>query len=82
MSILTTGVIISAITNQFGPVHNAYGITSPKKSTAVTDIIIAHTDGTKASKNIGKASIAKALERSKVTRSKWCFFNTGKIFAA
>lgn len=62
--------------------HKAYGITSPKNRTAVTDIIMAHTEGTKASKNIGRASMANALERSKVTRSRWCFFNIGKILAA
>lgn len=45
-------------------------MTSPKNKTADTDIIIAQIEGTKASRNIGRASIAKALERSKVTNSK------------
>lgn len=42
-------------------------MTSPKNKTAVTDTIIAQNDGIIASKYIGKASIAKALESSNVT---------------
>jgi hypothetical protein len=42
-------------------------MTSPKKRTAVTDIMTAQTDGTIASKKIGRASIANALERRSVT---------------
>lgn len=42
-------------------------MTSPKNKTAVTDIIIAQNEGTIASRYIGRASIAKAFERSRVT---------------
>jgi hypothetical protein len=45
-------------------------MTSPKKSTAVTEMMMAHTEGTIESKKIGSASIAKALDRSKVTKRK------------
>jgi hypothetical protein len=48
-------------------VHIACGITSPKKRTAVTDTMIAHREGIIASKKIGRASIAKAFDNSKVT---------------
>jgi hypothetical protein len=40
---------------------------SPNKRTAVTDIMIAHKEGTISSKKIGRASIAKAFDNSKVT---------------
>jgi hypothetical protein len=42
-------------------------MTSPKKRTAVTEMMIAHIEGTISSRKMGSASIAKALERSKVT---------------
>jgi hypothetical protein len=64
---LTKGATFSAIINCLGPVQTAYGITSPKKRTAVTDIITAQIDGTIASKKIGRASIAKAFESRSVT---------------
>lgn len=70
MRALTMGVISSAMNNQLGPVQIAQGMTSPKNRTAVTDIIIAHTEGTNASKKIGKASMAKAFESSKVTSNR------------
>ena len=42
---------------------------SPKAKTAVTDIATAQKEGTRASKNIGRASIAAAFARSKVTNN-------------
>lgn len=47
--------------------QTAYGITSPKNKTAVTEIIIAQIEGTIASRNIGNASIAKAFDNKRVT---------------
>ena len=67
---LTKGANALAILSWFGPVQIAYGITSPKNKTAVTDIMIAQTEGTSSSRKIGSASIAHALERSKVTNKK------------
>jgi hypothetical protein len=55
---------------------------SPKKSTAVTEMRMAKTGLVIRSKKMGKASIAIALERRRVTRRKWCFFTTGRIRAA
>jgi len=46
----------------------ACGMISPKKSTAVTDMTTAQKDGTRASKKMGRASMAVAFERSRVTR--------------
>lgn len=42
-------------------------MTSPKKSTADTEIIIAQNEGTTESRKIGSASIAQALAKSNVT---------------
>ena len=63
----TLGVTIEAIFSCCGPVHTACGIISPKNRTHVTEIMIAQTEGTIASRNIGKASIANALHNNKVT---------------
>jgi len=46
----------------------AWGIISPKKSTAVTEIMTAQSEGTKRSRKIGKASIAVAFESRRVTK--------------
>lgn len=62
--------------------QTAWGMTSPKNKTAVTDIIIAHNDGTSSSKNIGRASMANAFDKSRVTKSQWCCFKMGKITSA
>jgi hypothetical protein len=43
------------------PVNRAAGNISPKKSTSVTDIIIAIYSGTSPDKNTGKASVAAAF---------------------
>jgi hypothetical protein len=64
---LTIGATAYAIASYEGPVHIAYGMTSPTNNTAVTDIIIAHIEGTSLSKNIGSASIANALASNNVT---------------
>lgn len=49
------------------PVHTAIGIISPNHNTQVTEMMIAHIDGTSRSKYIGNASIAVALQSSNVT---------------
>ena len=43
---LTTGARASAIASYYGPIHIAWGITSPTKTTATTDIKIAYLEGT------------------------------------
>ena len=70
MIILTNGTINSATYSYLGPVHTAWGITSPKKRTAVTEIMIAHIEGKIESKKIGRASMAHAFESSRVTSKK------------
>lgn len=67
MRTLINGDIPSAIWSYLGPVQTAWGITSPKNNTAVTEIITAHTEGTILSKKIGSASMAVALESNNVT---------------
>jgi len=69
MRMLTTGATPSAMANYWGPVQTAWGITSPKKRTAVTEMMTAQTEGTIRSRKIGRASMAAALERRRVTKS-------------
>ena len=57
-------------------------MTSPNINTTVVEIIIANVAGIIASKNIGKDSIAKALDNNKVANSK-CFLSIiGNILCA
>lgn len=44
--------------------------------------MIAQKEGTIWSKNIGRASIAQALDNKSVTNKKWCLFNIGRIVSA
>lgn len=62
----TKGVIFSAISNYLGPVHIAYGNISPPNTMNITDINTANAGGTTLSKNIGNASMAKALVHNNV----------------
>ena len=48
----------------------AYGMISPTITTNIVDIKMAAQAGTKICRNIGKASIAKELDNSKVDKSK------------
>lgn len=45
----------------------AYGMTSPKKRMAVTEMMTARTAETILSRKMGRASIAKALQIRRVT---------------
>ena len=45
----------------------ACGMISPKKRTAVTEMITAHNEGTRRSRKMGKVSIAVAFDSSNVT---------------
>jgi len=71
----TSGIEHTAIYIWLGPIHILYGITSPKNSTAVTEIRIAYHEGTNLSKKIGRASKAQALQSKRVTRT-WCCYLT------
>ena len=62
-----TGDMDAAILIYCGPVHTAWGIIYPKKSTAVTEIRIAKIEGTRASRKMGRASMAAALQSRSVT---------------
>ena len=66
MRSLTTGATFSAMISCWGPIQMACGMISPKKRTAVTEMITAHKDGTKRSRKMGKASIAVAFDSNKV----------------
>lgn len=61
------------------PVQNAWGRTYPKTTTAVVDIMIAKYNGTILSKNMGKASSARAFASSKVDNKKWWSFKIYRI---
>ena len=67
MRSLTTGATFSAIISCWGPMQIACGMISPKKRTAVTEMITAHKEGTRRSRKRGKASIAVAFDSNKVT---------------
>jgi hypothetical protein len=60
--------------------HIAWGITSPTKTTATTDIKIAYLEGTIRSKYIGRVSKAQALQISRVTSSQWWLCKIGLTF--
>jgi len=62
-----------AITSCCGPVQTALGITSPKISTNVTEMMMAANSGTSLSKNRGRASAAAAFANRRVTSVKWWF---------
>ncbi len=47
------------------------GMISPKKRTAVTEMMMAAQDGTSWSRASGRASQKRALQRSRVTRRRW-----------
>lgn len=82
ISIVTIGQKMTAILICESPVQRAWGIISPKISTAVTEIMIAYIGLTTLFKKIGKASIASALHRSKVTNIQWYLSITEKILVA
>lgn len=63
-------------------VHTACGMISPKKSTAVTESMMAVTGSAKRSRNKGNASMLPALHISSVTSRKWLFLMTGMILRA
>lgn len=55
---------------------------SPSDTTAIHEITIANQAGTRASKNIGRASMAAAFEINNVQSRRWCYFNIGAIALA
>ena len=67
ISSFTTGATFSAMISCWGPMQIACGMISPKKRTAVTEMITAHKEGTRRSKKMGKASMAVAFDSNKVT---------------
>jgi hypothetical protein len=67
MRTLMTGATFSAMISYWGPMQIAWGMISPKKRTAVTEMITAHKEGTRRSRKMGRASMAVAFDINKVT---------------
>lgn len=57
-------------------------MTSPKTTTDIVEIKIAKYEGTTASKQIGKVSMATAFEIRRVHSKTWWFLRMGIIFLA
>ena len=67
MRTLMTGATFSAMMSYWGPMQIACGMISPKKRTAVTEMITAHKEGTRRSRKMGRASMAVAFDINNVT---------------